>query len=262
MIMEKEETNKIWDESAVDHQKVFSMGQSEYTEMLLKFWEDKGMLRPGIRCLDVGCGIGKYGVYFAQRGCDVTLMDISPKMLGYAEENLKPFKTPYQIYLGDFNTVTGNEDVFKEGFDLSISTMSPAIHDVDTVKKFSNMTHGTCFLARFYTWDQPFRDRLAKEMGLDDTITKTGILDDVNDVLKAIKDAGYDPKVKLVDYNWSDDRTPEEMADYLYRHIWINYDNGEELKAKCIDACKNLSEKDGTVTDAVYTKVAWIYWSC
>ena len=79
---------KKWNEAAADYQKVFLNGISDYNRQLLGFLADEGMLRPGCRVIDVGCGIGKYGTYFAAMGCDVTLTDISPGMLKLAEKNI------------------------------------------------------------------------------------------------------------------------------------------------------------------------------
>ena len=35
-------------------------------------------IRPGDRILDIGGGPGRYAIRFAQRGCAVTLVDLSP----------------------------------------------------------------------------------------------------------------------------------------------------------------------------------------
>ena len=70
-----------WDRLAGDYQRVFESGISEYNRRLLDFLLSSGMLYPGCKVLDVGCGVGKYGTYFAALGCEVTLTDISPCLL-------------------------------------------------------------------------------------------------------------------------------------------------------------------------------------
>ena len=69
---------KSWDEAAADYQRVFRMGLNDYNRQLLEFFTSNGLLHPGCRVLDIGCGVGKYGTYFAELGCGVTLTDISP----------------------------------------------------------------------------------------------------------------------------------------------------------------------------------------
>ena len=244
-----------WDAAAADYQKVFRLGQNSYNESLLRYWEEEGMLRPGCRVLDVGCGVGKYGVLFAERGCDVTLLDFSPEMLRHAAENMSRFSTPWRTFCCDFRQVGGDEAVFAEGFDLSISTMSPAVCDVETIRKLSAMTRGFCFLSRFHSWKQPLRDELLRRAGEDPRGFFDDPAGDCEALLQAVRDAGFSPTLRIVDYNWEDLRSPEELARILEQGT-------RELRCgrqALLDAARSLSE-GGAVKDAVYTTVAWISW--
>ena len=135
-----ENTRENWDRAAADYQNVFRLGLNDYNASLLHFWQSEGMLFPGAQVIDIGCGVGKYGTYLAELGYDVTLTDISGEMLRHAEANMARYKTPWAVYRCDFNEATGEEPVFAGGFDLAISTMSPAVHDTGTVRKLSCLT--------------------------------------------------------------------------------------------------------------------------
>ena len=254
------DTIREWDKAAPDYQRVYRLGLNDYNTRLLRFWEESGMLFPGARVLDIGCGVGKYGTWLAELGYDVTLTDISGEMLRHAEENMVKFRTPWAAARCDFNEVTGQEPVFADGFDLSISTMSPAIHDAETVRKMSAMTRGFCFLARFSAWEQPFRDRLMRRMSLEPRQPHAGLKEDCDAMIRAVREAGFTPQVKVVDYNWSDERTPEQMADYLARRYFDGEANVEEIRAAALRASRKLADADGLVRDGVNTKVAWIWW--
>ena len=249
-----------WDRAAKDYQDVYLLGLNDYNASLLRFWLEEGMLFPGARVIDIGCGVGKYGTYLAGLGCDVTLTDISSEMLRHAEANMTKFTTPWALYCCDFNEVTGREPVFAGGFDLSISTMSPAVHDVDTVKTMSAMTRGWCFLARFYDWEQPYRDGLIRELGLEPRQVFSDLKSDCSDMLRAVCEAGFVPRIKYVDYNWDDPRTPEQMADYMLRRYFTEDENRGELYRESLRIARQHAGTDGFVTDNVKTKVAWIYW--
>ena len=82
---------KSWDEAAADYQRVFRMGLNDYNRQLLEFFTSAGLLHPGCSVLDIGCGVGKYGTYFAELGCGVTLTDISPAMLAHAARNMAAY---------------------------------------------------------------------------------------------------------------------------------------------------------------------------
>lgn len=253
------ETEKQWDAAAENYQAVFRLGLNDYNAALLRFWEEQGMLFPGCRVLDIGCGVGKYGTYLAELGYDVTLTDISGEMLRHARENMAPFRTPWAVYRCDFNEATGQEPAFAGGFDLSISTMSPAVHDVETVKKMSAMTRRWCFLARFRQWEQPFRDRLMAALGLEPRPAFCGLETEYTSLLHSVKAAGFDPVEKLVPYAWADRRTPEEMAAYMAKNYFAESEK-EELVRKALRLCRDWADRDGTITDDVNTQVAWIYW--
>ena len=46
---------------------------------------ESGKVRP-CRAVDLGCGAGVYAIWFAQKGFDVTGVDISPTAIGIARE--------------------------------------------------------------------------------------------------------------------------------------------------------------------------------
>ena len=258
MMTEREKWNRVSD----DYQSVFKLGINEYNSSLLRFWEENGMLTLGCRVIDIGCGVGKYGTYLAGLDCDVTLIDISDKMVQRAKENMAPFKTPWTALCCDFNDITGTEEIFAEGFDLAVSTMSPAIHDVSTVRKMSRMTRGWCFVARFYDWLQPSRDALMHIMGMEPKqIFERDLKVDCADIIRAVSAAGYMPRVKYVDYDWSDKRSVSEMTDYMYRNYFGDSPNKEILRMTAFAHLKGMCDAEGMIDDNVNTKVAWIYWN-
>ena len=255
-----ENTRENWDRAAADYQNVFRLGLNDYNASLLHFWQSEGMLFPGARVIDIGCGVGKYGTYLAELGYDVTLTDISGEMLRHAKANMARYKTPWAVYRCDFNEATGEEPVFAAGFDLAISTMSPAIHDTGTVRKMSAMTRGWCFLARFYDWEQPFRNMLMRELNMEPRRVFDDLKGDCASMIRAVNEASFVPRVKYVNYSWSDARTPEQMADYMLRNYFPEEENKDRLYRETLSLAKRHAGPDGTVSDEVSTRVAWIYW--
>ncbi len=253
------EEKALWDALAGDYQAVFRLGINDYNAGLLRFFQKNGMIRPGCRVLDIGCGVGKYGTYLAALGCDVTLTDISGEMLRRAAENMAKFDTPQALYECDFNEVTGDEPVFAGGFDLVISTMSPAVHDTETVRKMSRLSQGWCFLSRFESWEQPVRDELMRRMGIEPRLTVENLDDDIASLIRAVEEAGFKPLLKHVRYNWSDRRSPEEMADYLCRRYFEDNER-ERYCSSALATAKNMAGEAGFIEDAVNTTVTWIYW--
>lgn len=243
---------------SADFQRVFDLGLNDYNRAFMQFVTADKMLPPGGSVLDIGCGVGKYGALFAELGHPVTLTDISRSMLDYAEKNMAKFSTPWRSMVCDFDKATGDEPVFRDGFDLVISTFSPAVHDLNTVRKMSAMSRGWCVAAKFVSWEQPFRDALAKHLGRDNFETPA---EDPSELVRCVNAAGYPVHSRTVPYNWSDRRTPEEMADYLLRGRLSAISGRDALRADIIKYCTGHMSADGTVTDAVKTQVIWLYWN-
>lgn len=249
---------KSWNEAAEDYQKVFKYGLNEYNKNLLAFFVDNGLLRPGCRVLDIGCGVGKYGTYFAELGCDVTLTDISPVMLEHAAENMSVFDTPWRSVQGDFAELEPEALSGGERFDLSISMMSPAVRELAGVKKMSSLTRGWCFTASFVEWKQEIRDEFYRRMGIEQTHS-SDITSSAPTLIREVSAAGFTPLVKYVPYDWCDERSPGEAAEYLMKRSGREYSSADLIRAEEVAAA--LADERGVFIDSVNTKVVWIYWN-
>ena len=246
-----------WDKEAVKYQRVFeTAGKNQYNIKLLDFLCSRLGLRPGIRVIDIGCGVGKYGTYFADMGCDVTLTDISGEMLRHARENMQAYSSPCTFLQCDFNDVSPQNESFSPPFELAISTMSPAVHDVNTVKKMSAITNGFCFVSRFTDWEQPIRDEYYRLSGTapKHRMDSDALKQDVERLVGFIKEAGFSPIVKIEDYSWTDVRSPREAAARF-----ADCESGAEFD-RALETVKELCSHEGDFVDTVNTKVAWIYW--
>lgn len=248
-----------WNDAALDYQKVFLGGMSEYNRRLIGFLLDKGMLYPGCRVIDVGCGIGKYGTYFAAMGCDVTLTDISPGMLELARKNMSVYNSPWAVLECDFETVTPEHPLFSTPFALGFSTMCPAIHDEASVRKLSGMVDGSCFISHFVKWEEPLRQRFFGELGLELEEDMNRFSDHMDELYQAVRGSGFEPHICHVPYNWCDERSPEEAAEYLLKRVG-RPEITDALKKKAISAAIALCDERGIFVDEVHTTVAWLWW--
>jgi len=62
------------------------------------------MVNPGDTILDMGCGTGITSKFMGQLGANVTAVDISPKLIAYAQKQYKQRNVKY--YVGDITSMT------------------------------------------------------------------------------------------------------------------------------------------------------------
>jgi SAM-dependent methyltransferase len=74
-----------------------------------------GTVKP-CKAVDLGCGIGHYAVYLAQRGFEVTGIDISPTAINLAQEKAKKERVTCKFIVGD---VLGNLEEVKDTYDFA-----------------------------------------------------------------------------------------------------------------------------------------------
>ena len=80
-------------------------------------------LKPGDRVLDLGCGTGALAVRLAQRGCQVTGVDISPAMLDQAAQRLREEGLAEQVTLRELGVVELDTAFPDAAFDAVVSTL-------------------------------------------------------------------------------------------------------------------------------------------
>ena len=55
-------------------------------------------IQPGDSILDIGGGPGRYSLHYAQKGCEVTLVDLSDQNAGFAQEKAKELGVPLRAH--------------------------------------------------------------------------------------------------------------------------------------------------------------------
>lgn len=92
-------------------------------------------IKPGDSILDIGGGPGRYSIYYAKKGCDVTLMDLSPENVKFALEKSKEMNVTMKAISGDAREV----DELVEGKFDHIFVMGPMYHLLDESDRIKAM---------------------------------------------------------------------------------------------------------------------------
>lgn len=248
-----------WDKAADGFQKSFESGGNDYSERLMDFITGSCGVRAGSRVLDIGCGVGKYGVYLSRLGADVTLTDISPRMLEHARRNLEAVGGKYRTLCGDWCSFDLECPELSHGFDLSMATMSPAISDLDSVRRMSSVTRGICLVTNFLSWEDLSARRYFAALGREYDAQNDKLRLDCEALSDCVLKAGFEPRFRYEPYCWEDMRTAEDSAArFIERSLGGSAD--DKTRELILAAAKDSVNENGLVCDRVNTEVVWMYW--
>jgi SAM-dependent methyltransferase len=86
-------------------------------------------IKPGDSVLDIGGGPGRYSMWLAQRGCDVTLFDLSEQSIAFARKKADEYGVSIKTITGDARYISANPKLAKKYDHVLI--MGPLYHLID-----------------------------------------------------------------------------------------------------------------------------------
>ncbi|MCL2108884.1 MAG: class I SAM-dependent methyltransferase [Oscillospiraceae bacterium] len=86
-------------------------------------------INPGDSVLDIGGGTGRYSIWLAQKGCAVTMLDLSERSIAFAERKAREYGVSLKTIAGDARYISANPRLAKK-YD-HILVMGPLYHLVD-----------------------------------------------------------------------------------------------------------------------------------
>lgn len=157
-----DETRSFWEKRANEFNDITRSKDKEERLELIGFLEQRGALKSDFHVLDLGCGAGRHALEFADRTGYVTGIDISPKMIAYAKENAVEAgarNTSFEV--APWEELVLDARNWEQAFDLVFASMSPAIHNQETLLKFHQASRGHCFMNGFIERTDLLQRRLA-----------------------------------------------------------------------------------------------------
>ena len=111
---------------------------------------EKGLIRKG-KALDICCGAGTNTVYLAEKGFEVTGIDISPTAIEYAKKEAEKAKVKIEFKVADFTKLPFADEEFDFVYDLGcfhhvkVEDRPAFIEGVHCVLKRTGTYMLTCF---------------------------------------------------------------------------------------------------------------------
>jgi SAM-dependent methyltransferase len=229
---------------------------SAANSLTLRILQREGMVTPGCKALDVGCGAGRYSLALAELGAQVTGTDSSPRMLEYAEKAAAG--NPSVRFIGDdWHTLNLREKDWNKAFDLVLANMTPAIADADTFLKLSQASKNWCLMVKPSRRTNSVYDRLNELVG---ATRDTKTLDEtISWAFSLLWEAGCCPKTDYEPQIWKNKKTLED-AVFQYTKRIETFHPLDDAGRREIRRYLEETAADGYVEETTHTTVVALYW--
>lgn len=249
----------FWNNRADEFNKLVSNGPpDERIRKIVEFMSNNNLLTKDSNVLDIGCGPGRFAIEFAKRSAEVTGLDISNKMLDYAQKNAETSNlTNISFRNLNWDETSLDDYGWKKKFDLVAAINSPGVHDLITLEKMISASKSYCFLSNFVERSNSVQDIIRSEI----LILKDPqfYVNTVYSIFNILWLTGYYPNITYIDTDREHVRSFEEACIY-YGTLFESENYSGDQKNELI---KNYIEQislNGFVREKVRTKTAWIYW--
>lgn len=249
------ERKEFWNRVAPEYQATWQAADGEpYRQALQAFLQKKGVLQPGSRIADIGCGVGKYAKLFVQAGCRVTLLDEAEEMLRYARQNMAQLGGEWETLCCNFARIQGIEADWYKQFDTVFASMCPAIDSPEAVAALCRMGRRHGMITRFARMENQLEQTVCQQLGLPCQKADK----EYEFLVQAVRQQGYLPDVTFQDHSWKNRLTPEQAAEKIIRG------QGENITPALQEAVRaftrEITGEDGRVTETVQAEAVWFYW--
>ena len=233
----------------------------ERIQETVAYLKGRKLLRRYQKVADIGCGPGRFAVEFGKSSRYVEGFDISPRMIHYGQERAKQAEMDHVAFrVCDFQTL----DIEKEGlvgkFDLVFSSLTPAIHGMDGLKKSMAMSRAWCCHVTHISSENKLEQQIMREVFHRDrpTVWSGGWFYSLFNVLFLM---GYDPETSY--YNRHQERriVPDEhYVDLFLEHMLPAAEQTPENKALVWAWIREHTDADGMLTEISDTSYGRLLW--
>jgi SAM-dependent methyltransferase len=224
----------------------------------IEFLKESNHLNAVSDVLDIGCGPGKYSMKFAQFSKNVLGVDVSDKMLKYAEMNAKNkglgninFKKAY------WEDIDLKKHTLEKKFDVVFASMCPGINSYTALEKMNKASKGICFVSGFVERKDKLWDKLKNQIKVQDKKRFYG--KKIYCIFNLLWLMGYFPKIKYVDRHWKNQWSLSYITKMYIKRLEMKSSLSDEEKEQVKEFLKEHNEDD-KVEETIEAKIAWIYW--
>lgn len=230
-------------------------------DLFLKTIKDLPVWNKDSHILDLGCGAGRYAVAVADRCGYVTGIDISPKMIEYAEKKRQEYgKENVSFKTECWQDTDINEQGYEKKFDLIFGHMTPAFETIQDIEKATQASKGFCALATFAERYAPVADRFFEYMGTEQKWKNENKIPEMVEYLYKQK------RFPRLDYYLRDDtQTFNEEGAVCFLKERYTLDSGKKADGALTGKIREFVRgeiRDELFVNEVHSTIVTIVWCC
>ena len=250
----------FWDSRAAEfNDKAYTGEGAQRLEKIMDYLTQRGMLTPAAAVLDIGCGPGRYAEEFARRAGEVVATDVSPQMIDWAARHRdRAGLANLELLVADWTDLDVASRGWAGKFDLVFAAMCPAINSLETLVKMNQASRQWCFMSHFVRRQDKVKDavnRLILGAG-----GPSGHGSNVYHAWNILWLLGLCPEIVYIDAAWDNRMTLAEAEAYYLLHLNLDGPLAPEQETTLRDYLAGVAASDGTVTEEVTAKIAWMIW--
>ncbi|MCC3867099.1 class I SAM-dependent methyltransferase [Terrisporobacter mayombei] len=252
---DKEANINLWDEKA-DHFGNYTIPTME-NDKFIKLLKYENLINDDFKVLDVGCGGGKYTLALSRECRHIYGMDLSPKMIDYANENKRKFNINNAYFIcEDWHELNMKKSNLYKKFDLVFASMTPAIQSASTLEKMNEASKKYCVLRSNIKRKESVYDKLGKIFNILDNEQNLNFLYTLNMLFLQ----GYMPKINYEEKRWLYKEPLEKACRTYIKRIKIIRRINEDEEKKIIQILKDISH-NGYIEEEINSTIATLIWS-
>ncbi len=247
----------FWDSRAA----FFDKGSKKNIEAvkLVEKFKEKQIITSEKSVLDIGAGTGVYAIPMSKISKSVTTIDIAQNMLDIVEEKAKKENlTNVEIKKVNWVDIDLEKYKWEKKFDLVFASMSPAIHDYQTLVKMIDASKGYCYLSAWVKRDFKIEDALFNLVNKSQG--KKGVNEDkIYFAFNVLWNLGYHPEVQFQERTRKTTYSIEEAYESYTKKLMIK-NKLEESDKKEILKYLEKNSVNGEVVEELNSVVGSLLW--
>ena len=254
---------KMWNKRADFWENARKKNQKgdERVDSAIRYLDSKGLLDKNYDIVDIGCGPGRFAAAFAKHVHKVVGLDISDKMVEHGMNHIhNEGLDNASLYACDFQTLDIKKEGYQHAFDLVFSSMTPAIHGMNSLIKSMEMSRAWCCNITHLDGRNLLREQIMQEVfgkRLEPQWNGRWFFSLFN-VLFLL---GYDPETSYEKHSRETWVTPDELyIDFLMEHMLPSEEHTQENAAKISNWVNAHLNEDGQIKEVTHTAYATILW--